>query len=171
MNFLISQPETIRGASKERPATPTTPGTTINTVAMMNTDTNHILNSTLNEEGCNIHDPMTNLSIEPSFTMYNDDLNSTTSTCNTELGHVSMWSSSHDAEEEIIYITYDDNKNILLIIPHSIQLTNYRIQSNIKGMRMIAREENENATVTTHMRPSRSITPVRNTPSVLKNAF
>ena len=89
-----------------------------------------------------------NILIEPSFSMYNDDFDETTSSCDTKVGHASRWSSSHDVEEEIIYLTYDDDKNLLLIIPHSIQLTNYRIQSNIKGMQMIVREEKETTTVT-----------------------
>ena len=57
-----------------------------------------------------------------------------------------MWSS--DDNEEIIYITYDDENNLLLIIPNLIQISNYRIQSNIQGMRMIVREEKAPAVTT-----------------------
>ena len=78
---------------------------------------------------------------------------------------------SQNAEEEIIYITYDDSKNLLLIIPHSIQLTNYRIQSNILGMRMIVREVQDNTEVTTPIRPRRSTTPIRSTPPIIDPAM
>ena len=80
-----------------------------------------------------------------------------------------MWSS--DDNEDSIYINYDDENNLLLIIPKSIQMSSYRIQSNIQGMRMIVREEAP--AVTKSIQSSRILTPVRNntTTAMLNNAF
>ena len=78
-----------------------------------------------------------------------------------------MWSS--DANEELIHITYDEQHNLLISIPNSIQFSHNRIQSDIIGMRMVVQEEKA-PEVTMPLQPR--LTTVNNTTtSVIANAF